>query len=562
MLNRLTVKNIALINELNVELSGGMNVLSGETGAGKSIIIDSLNLVLGERADRDMIRTGAGKAVVEAWFIDVPKSAEAILTGQEIEPEPELVLSRELSTNGKNVCRVNGVLVSLSTLKEIGDVLVDIHGQHEHQSLFNEKNHLELLDGFDNRIGIAKGIVAEGYKAYITAVRKLKSLFGTDGERERRIDVLKFQINEITTAKIAEGEEDDLNAQKKKLNAAEKIMDVLNASYHSLYESEAGSLLAALKEIRARFEGIAPVDEKYAGIAEKVGDAYYTLEDMAGEIREEMNTCQFDAGALEDIEERLSLIGNLKRKYGDPCVTSSFLRNAEQELRDLIDSERLITELTEKIDRFKKELYERSVRLSEMRREAAVLFQQKMMQQLSDLGMASSSFSVRFEDLKSPDACVYSKEGIDTVAFYISTNKGEPQKPLKKIISGGEVSRIMLALKNIAADKGGIPTMIFDEIDTGISGRMAQVVAEKLYSISKDRQVLCVTHLPQIASMADRHLLVIKESDDTATKTCLVPLEGQSRIDEIARLSGGESDIAKQHAREMLNNSAGLKTTG
>ncbi len=552
MLNKLVIKNIALIEELEVNLADGMNVLSGETGAGKSIIIDSVNLVLGERADRDLIRTGAPKAVVEAWFGGINESVKDILLAQEIEEWPELVMSREINAAGKNVCRVNGTLISLAVLKELSDRLVDIHGQHEHQSLLSEKNHIAMLDGFDARIESLKAEVSSAYAQYSDVVRRQRALFGSDGDRERRIDVLNFQINEIKMANIAEGEEDELNAQKVKLNSAEKIMDALSASYDELYERESANALSALKDVSRRLGSIADVDERYDKLAARVDEAYYMLEEVASTIRGDMDNDLFDANTLERVEDRLALIASLKRKYGDPTVTGTFLKKSELELNDLLGSAELLEQLAAKAQTLKDELYRKSCTLSEQRRETARLFEQRMTAQLADLGMASAVFSVNFADTAVIEDCTYSKNGIDTVEFYLSTNRGEPLKPLKRIASGGEVSRIMLALKNIAADRGGIPTMIFDEIDTGISGHIAQVVAEKLQNISRGRQVICVTHLPQIASMADRHFLVTKQSDDTTTRTFLLPLDDDMRVDEVARLAGGESDASKAHAFEMI----------
>lgn len=561
MLNRLVIKNIALIRELELDLSNGMNVLSGETGAGKSIIIDSVNLVLGERADRELIRTGASKAVVEAWFGDVKKSVKNILLAQEIESEQDLVLSRELSATGKNVCRVNGSLVTLTILKTISDELVDVHGQHEHQSLLNEKNHIAMLDSVDSRIDMAKIDFEKDYVEYTAVRKKLKALFGNDGDREHRIDILQFQIDEILQANITQGEEQDLLAQKKRLNEVENIMDALSAAYESLYESESSNVLALLKNTSKRFQSIGYVDKRYEEIAESIDEAYYSLEEIAVSIRDEMDECSFDSGTLEEIEERLALINTMTRKYKDPFVTGEYINNAEQELADLVDSEKLVYELTEKAKKQKVELYEKSVLLSNLRRDAAKVFEKKVMRQLMDLGMSAVSFFVHFQQMQDIDDCAFFKNGMDTVEFYISTNKGEPKKPLKKIASGGEVSRIMLALKNIAADKGGIPTMIFDEIDTGISGKMAQVVAEKLQSISRGRQVICVTHLPQIASMADKHYLISKESDETSTQTFLRPLVEQERIREIARLAGGDSSVTQEHAKEMIERAKKFKTT-
>ncbi len=559
MLDKLIIRNIALIEELEVELSDGMNVLSGETGAGKSIIIDSVNLVLGERADRELIRTGAPKAVVEAWFSGVNECVADILDAQEIEISPELVLSRELSPNGKNVCRVNGTLVTLAVLKDLGDRLVDIHGQHEHQSLLNEKNHMVMLDGFDARIGDMKTRVAQTFESYSEVKKRRRSLFGSDGERERRIDVLKYQINEIRMANIADNEEEELIAQKARLNAAERIMEALSASYAALYENDSFSVLSALKDVTRRLSSLGDVDERYEQMAARVDEAYYTLEEVSASIRGDMDDELFDADALERVEERLALIASLKRKYGDATISGAFLAKAERELSDLESSAELLEQLGAKEEALKKELYAQSVELSHMRREAAAVFEQRVAGQLADLGMASAAFFVNFEALAGIDDCVFSRNGIDTVEFYISTNRGEPPKPLRKVASGGEVSRIMLALKNIAADKGGIPTMIFDEIDTGISGHIAQVVAEKLQSISRGRQVVCVTHLPQIASMADRHFLVSKKSDEKTTRTFLLPLGPDMRIEEIARLAGGESQAGKAHALDMIKKAEEFK---
>jgi|AGTN01.2.fsa_nt_gi DNA repair protein RecN len=559
MLSRLVIKNIALITELEVNLSGGMNVLSGETGAGKSIIVDSVNLVLGERADREMIRTGEEKAVVEAWFTGA-RCVDDLLEEQQIEPAEDLVLSRELSVSGKNVCRINGALVTLAALKAVSDRLVDVHGQHEHQALLSEKNHMAMLDGFDPRIAGEAQQVAQGYGAYTAVQARLKTLLA-GADRERRIDILKYQIAELQQAGITEGEEEELQQKKKRMNATERVAEALGAAYEQLYESETHSVLATLKDISGRLQSISDVDEKFEAFISRADEAYYALDELSSDIRREMDSCSFDAEELERIEERLALIHTLSRKYGDPLATGAFLKKAEQELADLSDSEALAQQLTEKARQLRAGLYAESVRLSNLRREAARLFEQRVAEQLADLGMVSASFAVQFEALKSEEDCAFTRNGIDTVEFFISANRGEPRKALRKVASGGEVSRIMLALKNIAADRGGIPTMIFDEIDTGISGRMAQVVAEKLFSISKGRQVICVTHLPQIASMADAHFLVTKESDATSTHTFLTPLGETQRIEEVARLAGGESAVTQAHAQEMIARADAFKST-
>ena len=560
MLNRLIIKNIALIDMLDVSFSDGLNVLSGETGAGKSIIIDSVNLVLGERADRELIRTGAQTAVVEAWFSDV-RGVEDILGEQQIEAGDEMVLSRELSLAGRNICRVNGTLVSLAVLKSLSDRLVDIHGQHEHQSLMNEKNHIKLLDGFGAGHKNALADVEEAYNSYMAVIKRQKQLYGNEGDRERHIDMLRFQINEIKQANIAKGEEDELLAQRNRLNAAEKIMETLAAVYALLYDAEPVNALSALKDASRRLNAISDVDARYGEWADKVDEAFYSLEEVASVVRGDMSEDFFDSKALERIEDRLALIGSLKRKYQDPLASGSFLRNAQKELADLEDSEALIKELSQKAGQLKQHLYNLSVRLSEQRRDTARLFEQTVIRELTELNMSSASFQVAFESMPDIEKAAYSRTGFDTVEFFISTNRGEPVKPLRKVASGGEVSRIMLAIKNIAADKGGIPTMIFDEIDTGISGRIAQVVAEKLQSISRGRQVVCVTHLPQIASMADRHFLISKHSDDATTRTVLTVLEERERVREIARLTGGDSEVSLAHASEMLERANAFKTT-
>ncbi len=559
MLNRLIIKNIALIDVLEVDFADGLNVLSGETGAGKSIIIDSVNLVLGERADRELIRTGAQTASVEAWFGDVPDVGD-ILSEQQIEADGELVLTRELTASGKNICRVNGTLVTLSVLKALSDRLVDIHGQHEHQSLLSEKNHMAMLDGFDAKIREAAAIVSQQYEEYSAVKKRQKSLFGSDGDRERRIDILKFQISEIKQAAVKEGEEDELLAQRARLNAAEKITEALTASYAALYEAEPFNVLSALKDTGRRLQGIGDVDTRYADMAARVDEAYYALEEVACAVRDEMNEEFFDPEALERIEDRLALIGSLRRKYQDPLLAGAFLRRAEQELEDLLDSEALLKELEAKAKTLKQQLYDSSVKLSALRRDAAKRFEKLVVAQLGDLGMSAACFEVRFADQPGIGEAVLTPDGIDTVEFYISTNRGEPVKPLRKVASGGEVSRIMLALKTIAADRGGIPTMIFDEIDTGISGRIAQVVAEKLIGISRGRQVVCVTHLPQIASMADRHFLISKHSDETSTRTQLRAMDMPERTREVARLTGGDSNVSLAHAAELLQRAEDFKT--
>ncbi len=561
MLSKLKIKNIALIEQLNISLSEGLNVLTGETGAGKSIIIDSVNLVLGERADRDLIRTGTQFASVEAWFCGAGEYVGDILAEQQIEEWDELVLSRELSVSGKNVCRVNGTLTTLSVLKRISDRLVDIHGQHEHQSLLNEKNHMDLLDGFDGRIDEYKKAVANAYENHSETLKRLRSLTGNDDDRQKRIDILKFQIDEITKANIARDEEQELNMQKARLNSSERIMEALNSSYDALYRAEPQNALYSLRESAKRLESISDVDAVFEEMALRINDAYYAIEEVASKIRNEIETNYFDADSLEKIEERLYFIAGLKRKYNDPTINGVYISAAKQELYDLMQSEDIVEQLLRNEAELKAELYNRSVQLSKIRRETAKLFSAVVVGQLSELGMNDADFSVQFDDIDVIENSSFTKNGMDSPRFYISANKGEPKKPLRKVASGGEVSRIMLALKNIAANKGGIPTMIFDEIDSGISGRIAKAVAEKLVNISRKRQVICVTHLAAIASMADCHFAVQKHSDEKATRSNLLKLGYDERIAEIARLAGADTALSLEHAKQMIEQSDLYKST-
>ena len=561
MLSRLKIRNIALIDELEISLGEGLCVLSGETGAGKSIIVDSVNLALGERADRELIRTGQDKAVVEAWFEDVPDETVQILASQEIEADGSaLVLSRELSAAGKNVCRINGVLVTLTLLKQVSDLLVDIHGQHEHQSLLSEKNHIGMLDAFGAGIEEERQKTQKLYREFTAVKKRLLSISGSEGDRERRIDMLRYQIDEIEKAAIQKNEEDELKQRKALLNASERISEALSGAYGNLYDDE-DNVLAMLKDAGARLKGIDDIDEKFAELSAKTDEAYYLVEEIATGINRQLSESYFDADELEDIEQRLSLISSLCRKYGDAALDGEYIENARAELEDLIGSEELIAKLTAELEASRQLLYEQSCVLSEKRRTTAKDFSLRMQQQLSELGMTGAVFEVNMEELPGIDECSFSANGIDTVEFYISTNRGEPPKPLRKVASGGEVSRIMLALKNIAANQGGIPTMIFDEIDTGISGRMAEVVAQKLKNIAGRRQVVCVTHLPQIASMADRHFRISKSSDESTTTTQVEELCEDGRVEEVARLSGGESSISLMHAREMIDKAREYKSS-
>ena len=562
MLSHLHIKNIALIDELDIDFTSGLNVMTGETGAGKSIIVDSMNLVLGERADRDLIKSGEENAWVEAVF-DIQKTGlKTILAEYGLDGgEDTLVFSRELSSTGKNICRINGRLTTLGVMKEISDRLVDLHGQHEHQSLLDEKNHLSFLDKYaGDEVKALKEQTALVYGEYRAVVKRLHGITGKEGERDRQLDILKFQMNEIKNAKVALGEEEALLTERDKLQNSEKITTALNFGYDALYggTASAEAALGTLKQVIQSIGDISKLDERYEKILERLNEVYYGMEDTAFEIRDCKDEWSFDPQRLEEIENRLDLLHTLKRKYGGSIdAILDFYDHTQKEYNDLLDSEHMIEELTQKLSGLKDTLSTRCEALTKKRKEGALRFEQDVMGQLADLGLKNAKFEVRFLDTVQDS---FGADGWDTVEFYISTNPGEPLKPLKKVVSGGEVSRIMLGLKNISAGLDELQCLIFDEIDTGISGHMAHVVGEKMLHISRQRQVICVTHLAQIASLADRHFLITKQTGEERAQTGVAQLGWERRIAEIARLAGGsESSAALMHAEELLARAAALK---
>lgn len=564
MLKFLYIENIALIDSLHIEFSQGLNILSGETGAGKSIIIDSVNLVLGERADKDLIKSGKDKARVEATFeLHSDTRVWQYLLENGIETSQDsIILSREISISGKNICRINGNTVTLATLKNTGDHLVDIHGQHEHQSLLNTASHMAILDNFANKeISSLHDKVSQNYREYRDVASRLTSRFGNDRDRERMLDILGFQINEIEKAHLKAGEDEELRRERELLINGEKISEALDKAYYSIYgDAENQSTLSSIRETSSLFDSLLALDEKFTLINDKLNEAYYMLEDAAMEIRDYRNAFEFDRNRLEEVDKRLDDITRLKKKYGTSIgEILDFLQNAQTEYEEIKNSEQSLKELQSKKERLLHLLYESSVELSRARRLSGERFEEKVVSQLMDLGLAKSRFEVAFSDIPEEEDIlsnekIFTSSGFDVVEFLISTNVGEPLKPLSRVASGGEMSRIMLAIKNISADLDEIPCMIFDEIDTGISGRIAQVVAEKLFSTSLARQVICVTHLPQIASMADTHYLINKSEFEGKTVTNIALLENEGRYHEVARLIGGIdiSSVGLEHARQMV----------
>lgn len=546
MLQQLSIKNIALIEELSIEFESGFNVLSGETGAGKSIIIDSLNLVLGERADKELVRSGMQKARVEGIFT-VNEDICELLEEAGIECEDAfLIISREISVDGKSVCRMNGSAVTLSCLKKVADKLADIHGQHEHQLLLNKDSHLAFLDSFaGSAVWEQKEQVKRAYAYYKACQEKLNGDWGTQEERMRRMEMLEYQINEIEKADILPGQEEELRQRREVLLHADKIISVLTQTQHTIQDNALDSIRAA----DSALEEIADKGEKYSLLSQRLESAFYELEDIAQELETAADTVEADPYELERIEDRLAQLKKLYRKYGsDEESVLKYLEDALAEAERLQNAEETIAELERQAAQFKAEYDRQADLLSEMRHDAAIAFEDRIKNELEQLGMKNAAIEVEFSEEP-----VFLPEGKDQVEFLFSANAGEPVKPLSKIISGGEMSRFMLAMKTVAADDVMLPTMVFDEIDTGISGQGAQVVAQKIAGLARKHQVIAITHLPQLASMADCHFLIKKHSDGIRTKTNVVKMDDRQRISEIARLSGGaETNLALERAAEIL----------
>lgn len=570
MLVQLEIRNIALIDHVSIELADGLNVLSGETGAGKSIIIDSINAILGGRVSKDIIRTGKEKAMVEAVFQVDAERVRDLLEGYGIEPEEDntLVVSREFNIHGKSICRINGKMATVSMLRELGERIIDVHGQYDNQSLLRTENHIKLLDSFGGEhIEKLKLEYAQALQKYKSICNRIKELSGNSGERERRIDLLKYQIDEIRKAGLKIGEEEELNKQRLLLSNSEKVLGALSKAYELLYTGVDGSMSASdgINEAIQCISTVANLDVKYESISKKLEDLYYQLEDAAEEIRSERDKVEYNPELLESIDERIDLIFRLKKKYGQSIRDIlEYCEKIEQELEEIISSEEIIKKLQSQMKEADNELYALSCKLNEERHKAAQILEDRIGNELDDLEMKKAKFKVDILFDQEPDSSghrPYNSSGLNHVEFLISPNAGEPLKPLSKIASGGEMSRVMLAIKNILANVDSMPTLIFDEIDTGISGRAAQKVGEKLSYISKKHQVICVTHLAQIACMADSHYLIEKVSDDVSTETRVVKLEGKAVDNEIARILGGASisDTTLKYAKELLQNARKFK---
>ncbi len=547
MLRVLHIENIAVIEQADIAFDRGFNVLTGETGAGKSIVIDAISAIIGERAYRDVIRTGTEKASVQAVFSGVPALPWFAENG--IEYDEETVIQRDIFLDGRNICRVNGGLVSVSVLRKLGSRLIDIHGQHDSASLFDEGNHLQFLDDFATNEALRVSY-KEKYDAVCTLRREIDKLSMDEGEKLRRMENLRYQIAEIEKAELKIGEDTALEERRRLLQNSEKLSDGIEAAVRALYGGDdTDGAAALLQEAERELARLSRYTDMYSAVQERLGDLMYQVQDVAEEIRAARDDLSYSPQELDRIEERLDTIHRLRKKYGAACEDIlAYLQRAKTELDAIEFADDRLEKLNKKLQTAEAEAWAAANALTENRKVKAKLMAQAICTELAQLDMPKVQFSCEFTKTE------LLPSGADSVAFYMSANAGEALKPMSKVASGGELARIMLAMKNVQAEKDRIDTLIFDEVDTGVSGRAAQKVAEKLRSVSVNKQVLCVTHLPQLAALANTHLLIAKEERGGRTYTTVTPLDKAGRTRELARIIGG-TDITEttlKSAEEML----------
>ncbi len=565
MLTELRIENFAIIHKLELTLDNGLLIFTGETGAGKSILIDAVNALLGGRISREVIRSGEEKAKVEAVF-HCPVKLLGLLEEMGIEPQEDqtLVLSRQFSASGKNICRVNGTLVTVTQLKQIGEYLIDIHGQHDNQSLLRNQAQQDYLDMFSgSRLLKEKESYLKALAQFRDINRKITELKAMEKERARLEDLYKYQVEEISVAALKKDEDIELTRQSNLLSHAEGIMQAFHSAY-SILSGDDGYNVGALEQIQraqSAIESISRLDPEFAAIQENLAEVIDRLEDIAREIRTRKDRVNYDPQLQQEVEERLSLIDTLKRKYGNTVEEIlAYGEKARQKLEEVSDTEAVLKKLTRQRDELDGILYDSACRMHAMRAEAGALLEKRVIAQLKELEMPKAAFAVelRFDDTRN-----YTENGLDSIEFLISPNPGEGLKPLNKIASGGEMSRIMLAIKTILADVDEIEVLIFDEIDTGVSGKAALMVGQKLLEVSNRHQVICITHHAQIASLAKAHYFISKSVENDRTTTQVNKLSGSEREMEIARLLSGDTDEStKKLAREMLQKGAGLRGEG
>lgn len=539
MINSLHIKNIGIIDDICIDFNEGFNVLTGETGAGKTLIIDSLQILAGGRFSKEMIRSGEEISFVEA----------SIYFPNDIYDDDNIIVSREINVSGKNLCKINGRLVSVSELKEFMKNVIDIHGQNDNQSILDEETHIELLDGFAKReIDEPKALYSSLYEKYMNIKKELDRNYGDDIERQRKLDLLNYQFSEIEDAELKEGEEDELLEKKKLISSSEKISQALDYAKENL----SGTSLDSLTESIRAMEKIEEFSPKYKEVLERLRSSYYELEEASRDVETFADSVEFNEEELDEIEKRLDIIKSLKRKYGNSIEEILKYKNeVEKQIYEITNLDSYIHDLKKKQAAIIEELYEAAKKLHSVREKYSKDLSNKINKELKELEMKNAKFSVNiiFDEDK-----IFKSDGLDTVEFMISTNVGEDEKKLTKIASGGEMSRFMLAIKNVLADVDKIPVLIFDEIDTGISGVAAKVTGEKIKKISKHHQVLCVTHLASIAAKGDYNYFISKKVENGKTRTQVELLDEEKTLREIARISSGNiTEISIKLAKELRN---------
>ena len=528
---QLHIKNIGIIDEITINFEDGLNILTGETGAGKSLIIDSINAITGSRMSKDIIKYGESMALVEACFFDADETK---------------ILTREFFQNGRNVCKIDGRMVTLGELKETGENLIDIHGQHDNQSLLNEKTHLNLLDSFASKeIESIKEEYKKEFEKYKEIKEKIKNSYGDPIERARRIDLLKYQKDEILQAKLSESEEASLEERRNIMMNSEKIVGALKKSY-SLFDE---AILDNIGNVTYELSSISHINPKYESVLQTINDSYYALKDASSEILDYAEEVEFDEAEQREVEERMDLIFSLKRKYGnDVKKILEYLEQITEELDFLENSEEIIQKLEIELASKEKVLKNLANKIRTIRKDFSEKISKKVNEQLVDLEMKKAHIEFEFKELET-----FTETGMDSVQILICTNAGEGLKPLTKIASGGEISRVMLALKTVLCMYDEVPTMIFDEIDTGISGQAGKAVAEKMKIIGNTHQVISVTHLPVIAASGDANYYIEKNTVDERTSTSVRKLDEKETVNEVARIIAGNdlSDAVIKHAKEL-----------
>jgi len=565
MLTELSIKDFAIIDSVSVTFNEGLTVLTGETGAGKSIIIDAVQLLAGGRGSVDFVRYGTKKAEIEGLFI-IENKHHLIHTigshyGIEISDQM-VVLHRTMTASGKSICRVNGKLVTLAILREFGKTLIDIHSQHETQSLMESENHIDLLDSYDEpRINQAKKEYSVLFDQYTTLEKRYKDLSENELETNNRLDLLEFQLNELSQSHLSPNEDEELEEERSHLVNFEKIYLGVETAYNALYGERKG--IEWLNKAQLALQENREFDPFIANKADKLTDNFYVIEELSFELRDFKDTLHYDATRLNEIESRLHDLNNLKKKYGTSVNDMlAYMAEIEEEIEQLKNKDTHLIEIKRKIEETAQDAYLEAIHLHGIRRESAQLLEKEIHTELKDLYLANATFSVSFHPLVNDDDVQYDpslitlhKNGFDQIRFLISTNPGEPLKEIHKVASGGELSRIMLAIKKIFAKHQGVTSVIFDEVDTGVSGRVAQAMAEKIYQISHESQVLCITHLPQVAAMADTHKLIDKIDENERTATIVSELSIEQAIKELSRMMTGTelTETAMEHGKKLLD---------